>query len=221
MAYNWNIADYKLMNERKKVMGRWKNEVVFNDVYRYNKPDKITFVDSIIDGKLTRIIEAVKAYINDVDTIKKDSWGYPKANSLNAWIKRNKFDDVIDTNYNPGQFRIFGMERKLWNAYEKFSYDNLADLVDEAFNRTLHHLADEEEKHFKNNDTYAIKFRAVREHPFTGAVVDYGYSSSGKIFVTDENDNRRNLTIEDMDKLLEAADKIKEYAEKVRAEFEF
>ena len=221
MAYKWNVEDYKLMKERKYVMGRWKNEVVFKDVYRYSKEDKIAFVDSVIDGKLTRIIEAVKAYVNDVDTIKKDNWGYPKANSLNAWIKRNKFDDVIDTNYTPGQFRIFGMERKLWSAYEKFSYDNLADLVDEAFNRTLHHLADEEEKHYNDNDPYRIKFRAVREHPFTGAVVDYDYSSGGKIFVTDENDNRRNLTIEDMDKLLEAADKIKEYAEKVRSEFKF
>ena len=221
MTYKWNVEDYKLMEERKNKTIRWQNEVVFDDVYRYSKEDKITFVDSMTDGKLTRIIEAVKAYVNDADTIKKDNWGYPKANSLNAWIKRNKFDDVIDTNYTPGQFRIFGMERKLWSAYEKFSYDNLTDLVDEAFNRTLHYLADEEKKHYKDNDPHVIKFRAVMEHPFTGAVVDYGYSSSGEIFVTDENGNKRNLTIEDMDKLLEAADKIKEYAEKVRSKFEF
>lgn len=221
MAYTWNVEDYKLMKERNNKTIRWENEVIFEDVFRYSEAEKIAFVDSMTDGKLTKIVNAINAYKKDSDTIKKDDWGYPKKNSLNAWIKRNKFDDVIDTNFSSGEFTIFGMKRTLWNANEKYSYDNLANVVDEAFNRTLHYLAKEETKHYNNNDPYMIKFKAVRNHPYTGAVVDYGYSSSGEIFINDEDGNRRNLTVEDMDKLLEAADKIKEYAEKIRSEFKF
>lgn len=218
MAYTWNVEDYKLMKERDNKAIRWKNEVIFDDVFRYSEAEKIAFVDSMTNGKLTKIINAINAYTKDSDVIKKDDWGYPKKNSLNAWIKRNKFDDVVDTNYSSGEFTIFGMRRTLWNANEKSPYDNLANLINEAFNRTLHYLANEETKHFNDNDLYVIKFRAVRNHPYTGAVVDYGYSSDGRIWVGDE-DNRRYLTIEDMDKILEAADNIKAYAEKVKSEF--
>ena len=106
MAYTWNIEDYKLMKERKNKTIRWENEVKFDDVHRFTDVEKIEFVDSITEGKLTKIINAVKAYNADT-TIKKDEWGYPKNNSLNAWVKRNKFEDVIDTRFNPGEFTIF------------------------------------------------------------------------------------------------------------------
>ena len=219
MTYTWNIEDYKLMKERKNKTIRWKNEVKFDDVYRFTDAEKIEFVDSVTEGKLTKIINAVDAYNADT-TIKKDEWGYPKNNSLNAWVKRNKFEDIIDTRFRPGEFTIFGMTRSLWNANKKFNYDNFVNLINEAFNRTLHHLADEERKYFNTHDPYIVTMNEVIHNPYVGFIIDVGYSTKGEIWV-EENEERRYLTLEDMNKILAKANEVKAYAEKVKAEFKF
>lgn len=51
--------------------------------------------------------------------------------------------------------------------------------------------------------------------------MDYGYSSDGKMWVTNEDGSKKYLGIEEFDKILEAANKIKTYADKIKKEFKF
>ena len=219
MAYVWNVENYKLMNERDNAGKFWKG--IFNDTYTTNRDDMVKFVDKYCEGKLTRILMASEKFNTEKEKLPKDSYGDVKTVSLIAWIKRNNFNDIIDTTYHYGEFYLFGMKRKFWEINEKRFYDHFDNIIDEAFNRTLTFLLTEERDYFANNDPYAIKFKEVKNNPFTGYVVDYGYSSDGKMWVTNKDGSKKYLGVEEFDKILEAANKIKTYADKIKKEFKF
>ena len=219
MAYEWNVENLKLKKEVDSAGRFWNG--IFNDCYTTSREDKIAFVDKYVDGKLSMILEAAEKFKAEEANLPKDKFGYVKTMSLVAWIKRNGYAEKFDTKYHYGEVYIFGMRRKFWNTNVKAGYDKFDDIVDEAFNQALRNLCQEEEEWWETHDEYMVTYTKLRNHPFAGNVVDYGYDSKDRIWVTNENDERKYLTVEDMNKILEAADKIKTYADNIKANFKF
>lgn len=222
MAFVWKVEELKLRTEveNKKNHGNWNG--IFDVEKTLNRDDKIAIVNEYTKGNFTRFLEAIDKFEKDKDNLKKDYYGSIKTVSLISWIKRNGYADIFDIKYTYGESYILGIRRKITNINHQAYYygDTYDDIVDEAFHRVLGFYLKEETNYFKTHDTYTIKVKTVLNHPFTNAVIDYGWSST-EIFITDKDGNRRNLTVADMDKLLAAADKIRNYANSVKKEFVF
>lgn len=222
MAFVWKVEDLKLRTEVENKKNYWNWDGIFDAERTLSREDKIAVVNEYTKGGFARFLEAVNKFEKDRDNLKKDYYGNIKTVSLIGWIKRNGYADIFDTKYTYGETYILGIRRKITNINHLAYYygDMYTDIVDEAFHRVLGLYLVEETNYFKTHDDYTIKVKTVLNHPFTGAVIDYGWSST-EIFITDNDGNRRNLTVADMDKLLAAADKIRDYANNIKKEFVF
>lgn len=134
--FTWNVEEQKL-RKNQYTIGRIK---IYNCENSTSREDKIAFVDSMQDGKLSYILELSEKFEQDRKNIPKDKWGYVKTVSLKAWIKKNdtKYGQpIIDTEYKYGSFYICSVERNICSIAQKSCYDYYDDIVDEVFHRQL------------------------------------------------------------------------------------
>ena len=151
--FEWKVEEMRLLNDEsaEKVKGRriysFESEIL--------REDKIKFVDSMNDGKLSYILALVEKFESERENLAQDNCGYVKTASLKAWLKRNDNQGLIDDKYDYGTIRFMGvggrniqyidmMDR--WNIFE--------DYIDEVFNRQLYECERLEEKYFLEHDEY-------------------------------------------------------------------
>lgn len=230
--FNWKVEEMALLNEKGGVcIGKEKIYACESSV---SKEDKIAFVDSMQDGKLSYILALIDKFNEDKATLPKDRWGSVKTVSLKAWIRRNdtKYDrPIIDDVYNYGKYYLLGTGRYITDsdkeAYAyKGTYDTYADVVDELFHRQLKECKKKEHQYFLEHDEYSIlkeKFRNKNYHTTFG--VHIAQCSDGKIYVYEKSDsdgfydsNKREITAEELKYLLARYDELDALVAKITAE---
>ena len=227
--FTWRVEELKLKNE-KSIFYVGK-ERIFNCESELTREEKIAFVDSVQNGKLSYILELVDKFNRDKSTLPKDAYGDVKTVSLKAWINRNDtkygntdYTRIIDSWYNYGKIHFLGSERWItWNDFEdkKSYYDTYANYVDEIFHRQLQQCLKMENEYFRAHDEYEIlknKFRN-RNYPTTFGV-NIGMCSNGCIYVYETEGERREreITIDELKYLLSKYDELDKLVEKITKE---
>lgn len=221
--FEWKVEEMKLMNSQNKFSG------IFNCEYEVSREDKIAFVDSMNDGKLSYIIEMIQKFEEVKDSMPKDQWGHVKTVSLKAWLKRNdtKYNrPIFNNDYYHGKFYLLRVERfiDLNPLNEKGScYEHYADLVDEVFHRQLIDCCLLEKKYFREHDEYSIlkdRFRQLSNEYKTSFGVHTGYCSNGEVYVYDKenHDNEREITIEELKRLIPLYDRLEMFIQELSEE---
>lgn len=223
--FKWKVEEMALMNNHADVYnGRYKTNVYAceNSVSR---EDKIAFVDSMQDGKLSYLLSLIDKFNEEKDSLphKETVFGGSevKTVSLKSWINRNdkKYDrPIINSRYDYGKYNILGCERNIQNSY-KGTYDYYDDLVDEVFRRQLMKCEAEEQKYFSEHDEYSVLKNKFRNRNYnTTFGVHICNWSSGRLTVADDNDNERDITIDELKDLLSKYEQIDKLVEKLTAE---
>lgn len=223
--FEWKVEEMKLMNNHNDIYGGKYKTNVYSCESSVSRDDKIAFVDSMQDGKLSYILTLIDKFNIDKEKLpKKDSmFGEPevKTTSLKAWIKRNdtKYpQNLIDGRYNYGKYNILGCERNI-QSNRKGTYDYYDDLVDEVFRRQLMKCEQEEQKYFSEHDERSILEKKFNDklnqyHTTFGAEI---WTGTGGVQVGD-SDKRRKLTIDELKELLSKYEKLDELVEKLTKE---
>lgn len=223
--FEWKVEEMSLMNNHvDDYFGRYKVNL-YSCEDSVSREDKIAFVDSKTDGKLSYILSLIEKFNTDKEKLpKKDSvFGEPevKTTSLKAWIKRNdkKYErPVIDDRYHYGKYDLLGCERCIQDN-RKGTYDYYEDLVDEVFRRQLMKCEEEEQKYFYEHDEYSIlkkKFEKKQNQYHTTFGVEI-WTGTGGVRVGD-SDKRRKLTIDELKELLSKYKQLDVLVEKLTKE---
>lgn len=217
--FEWKVEDMALMNESCiTYIGRSK---IYPCEHKVSKEDKIAFVDSMQNGKLSYILELAKKLEEDRESLPKNDWGNIKTVSLKAWLKRNDTRNIVDRDYKYGNVRFFFCERHINSINGSRNYDIYEDYVDEIFHRQLAECEAKEKKYFLKHDEYSILKRKFREKEMeynTTFGVHIADWSSGKLAVIDDNDNERDITIDELKELLAKYEELDKLVEKLTAE---
>jgi hypothetical protein len=112
-------------------------------------------------------------YNAEKDSLKKDSWGYVKTNSLKAWLKKNDPWGIVDTHFHYGNYSFGGHEysdfgsktpRPIWGSSEFTPYyDEEGRIVDLWFHDVLNEKWNLEMKYFYDHDTKTQKAKQIKE----------------------------------------------------------
>lgn len=222
--FEWKVEDMKLLNQKGGIfLGK---EKIYDCEYNVSREDKIAFVDSLQDGKLSYLLELIGKFENDKMNMPKDNWGNVKTVSLKAWIKRNdtKYSrPIIDDYYHYGKYYILGMERWI-ESNSKGCCDTYVDLVDELFHRQLKECEKKERKYFLEHDEYSIlkeKFRNKNYNTTFG--VNIATCSDGNIYIYENKDSfydskYREITIDELKYLLSRYEELDKLVEKITEE---
>lgn len=170
--FSWKVEDMKLLNTKNHGGVYVGGNYVFPEMSKVSREDKIQFIDSMNKGVMTHLLNLIKQWNKDVDTLPKDSWGSVKTVSLKAWIKRNDKCEyrngysLLDDDYKYGKFHILGCERWIQHDPENkgAQYDTYDDIVDEIFYRQLNPCLKEEEAYFKSVDPYEIAKSKLKKY---------------------------------------------------------
>lgn len=222
--FNWKVEEMALLNERRGlIVGK---EKIYACESQVSREDKIAFVDSMQDGKLSYILALIDKFNEDKATLPKGKWGEVKTVSLIAWIKHNdtKYNNpLVDYTYNYGKYYLLGMRRSITHRY-RGDYDTYDDLVDEAFHRQLKECKKQEEKYFLEHDEYSILKERFRNKGYnTTFGVRIATCSDGKIYVYGNSDSfydadSREITIDELRYLLAKYDELDQLVAKITAE---
>ena len=150
---------------------------------------KINFIDKYIaltDRDMNKykncasyMLALIKKYNEEKDSLKKNSWGGVKENSLKAWLRKNDLQGMVDVNYEPGRYRIAGYKEYRLDG----SYTN--SLVDSWFTNLLYELENKERNYFLDTDPIALGIKKIKEYEgkygclgndHIGSIAGNGYS---------------------------------------------
>ena len=226
--FNWKVEEMKLMNSGKDLKGRYFIE---DEVTR---EDKIAFVDSMQDGKLSYIIAMIKKFETEKDSMPKDQWGSVKTVSLKAWLKRNDtkyLRPIFNRDYNYGWFYLLGVERSIQRNplnHKGSYYDTYYDLIDEVFHKQILLCVTMERNYFLKHDEYSIlknRFEHLSKEYNTTFNIPVGFCSDGKVFVYELDDeekykNRREITIEELKILIPMYDRLDMFIQELSNEMD-
>lgn len=219
--FKWKIEDLVLYNQAEVPR---KKEKIYDCESKVSREDKITFIDSLNDGKMTYILSLLDKFDKDKESLPKDNYGYVKTVSLKAWINRNdtKYEQkIIDNWYNYGKLYFMGCERYITSYNRKNSYDTYNDIVDEIFHRQLKECEKEERKYFLEHDEYSILKEEFRNKKYvTTFGVNIADWSDGRLCIIDGDDgkNEREITIDELKELLDKYRQLDKLVEKLTSE---
>ena len=169
--------DYKV--ER---MALYREKEVFGDrkffKYTYgmyfSREEKINFIDKYIaltDRDMNKykncasyMLALIKKYNEEKDSLKKNSWGGVKENSLKAWLRKNDLQGMVDVNYEPGRYRIAGYKEYRLDGSDTVYDEEPVSLVDSWFTRLLCELEKKERNYFFNTDPVAQGIKKIKEY---------------------------------------------------------
>lgn len=218
--FEWKLEDMALLNEESKFyIGKTR---FYDCESKVTREEKIAFVDSMNDGKLTYILDLWEKYKQDEINLVKDRYGYVKTVSLKAWIKRNDPKKILDDSYHYGGIR-FIVRRNIQFLDKKGGYDIYSDYVDEVFHEQLKKCEKMEKQYFLEHDEYSILKEKYRNRCHnTNFGVKIAICSDGEIYVYDDdefdNNKRRPITIDELKILLSKYDKLDSFIEELSKE---
>lgn len=223
--FNWKVEEMALRNEKGNTYIGGKTKV-YRAESETSREDKIAFIDSMNDGKMSYLLGLKEKFDADKESLPKDSWGDVKTVSLKAWINKNdkKYTyPIIDNHYHYGSVQILGCERRIGSDFNvKRAYDTYSDFVDECFHRQLIRCEDMEDKYFKEHDEGCILDASIRDYArkyYTTFGAHIVISSSDGCLLRDEKSNsERKLTVEEQRELISKYEQIDALVAKLSAE---
>lgn len=215
--FEWKVEDMVLMNEKDEIfIGK---EKIYKCEQELSREDKIIFIDSMQENTFSYLLSLIEKFNEEKDKLPKDNWGSVKTISLKAWIKRNDTNKLVDDWYRYGTFDILGVRRSLNCPNEKRYYDTYEDLVDEVFHHQLKICEEKERKYFSLHDEYSIlKNTFISRNYNTTFGVDVVTCSNGDVYIADRNNNKRDITIDELKYLLSKYEELDELVEKITNE---
>lgn len=221
--FEWKAENMILLNQKGGIY--FGKEKIYDCENKVSREDKIAFVDSFQEGKLSYLLELIEKFNKDKENLPKDQWNNIKTVSLKAWIKKNdtKYGrPIVDNDYRYGRYYILGMERFI--TYDgKGSYDVYEDLVDELFHRQLKKCEEQERSYFLEHDEYSIlksKLRNYQDKYRTSFGVHILICSGGEISICDGENYKttREITIDEIKDLLAKYERVDAFIEKLTEE---
>lgn len=167
---------------------------IYEDEKNLSEKEKIEFLDKFYllrghEGGATYMLNLINKYIAEKDTLKKDNWGYVKANSLKAWLRRNDPWGIVDDHYHYGFYSFADHEysdlaskapRPVWGSYENTPYyDEEGHLVDLWFHDVLEDKWTMEMRYFYEHDERAIKCRKIKD--YCNKYGDFGFEMFARV----------------------------------------
>jgi hypothetical protein len=216
--FEWKVEELKLINGKKRYIGR-KQVYAIED--KVSREDKIAFVDSRTDGRLSYIIALCDKFESEKETLKKDSWGNIKTVSLKAWLNKNDPRKICDTSYRYGNMYIYKNVQRFITSDPLTTigtYDTYADLVDEVFHRVLCDCDIEETKYFKEHDEYEILKKSVCDYMDRYNVSFGVHIITGSVFAVGDFENHRDFTMDELKELVSKYQQIDNLVEKLTNE---
>jgi len=131
--------------------------------------EKVKFIDDLKDGIASYLLNIFSKWESEKDSLPKDNYDYVKTVSKKAWIKRNDERKIIDIDYKIGKYWLFGTEFKDMSTTcpsTEYSYQMAytgGNIIDQWFHDLCDLLFREEEKYFKDHDTFQIKLSKLKE----------------------------------------------------------
>lgn len=219
--FEWKVEDMILLNQKGGIF--IGTDKIYDCENKTSREDKIAFVDSLQDGKLTYILSLVEKFEKESESMPRNQWGSIKTVSLKAWIKRNDDRKILDDLYKYGNIRFLG-GRNIECISLRGDYDTHKDYVDEVFHRQLKECEKMEYKYFLEHDEYSIlkqKFRDRNYHTTFG--VNIAECSDGKIYICKDKDDfydseHREITIEELKEILAKFEQVDALVKKITAE---
>lgn len=216
--FEWKVEDMKLMNEN--LLSR----TYFPCERTTSREDKIEFVDSLQDGKLSYILKLIDKFNEDSKSMPKDNWGNVKTVSLKAWIKKNDTEygkPIIDDWYHYGKYSLLSSERYIQSDSDsKGSGDIYNDFVDECFHRQLRECQRMEKRWFDEHDEYTILRKSVEKN-----IEKYGTTFGVSIIISSSNglligdfDNERKPSLEELKALNAKYEQLEKFIENLTKE---
>ena len=204
--FKWNVEDMELMNSHKVVVYNGCKNPIYAIERDVSREDKIAFVDSMNDGKLSYLLELQEKFDNDT------KYARP----------------IIDDGYHYGEYRLCGVTRTALHFIQSKDfyrdYDTYSDFVDECFHRQLILCEDMERKYFREHDEYSILLKKIddysREYGTTFGVHLGGNCGECYCYVYDEHDTMKNrkLTLEEARLLVSKYEELEDCIEKLSSE---
>lgn len=217
--FEWKVEDMALMDPKNSVVISGRK--VYHCELETCRDDKLAFVDSMTDGRLSYLLLLIEQFNKDKEDLPKDRFGKVKTVSLKAWIKRNdtKYGKpIIDGWFHYGMYDILGCSRHITNCI-KGDHDFYDDLVAEAFHRQLVECERSEKQYFADHDEYSILKKRLCEKAYrTTFGVQLGQWSSGRVTVCDDDGNERDITIDELKELMDKYDQLDALIEKLTSE---
>lgn len=223
--FEWKVEEYKLRNELKNFDGKFANHHIYGIEYTLSREEKVKFLDSVSNGKATRLLELIDKYKTDKDSMPKDKLDNVKTVSLKAWIKKNKAEDLLNTvgtMYNPvGGIRFLNITRSICSFNEMGRYDECEDIINELFHRQLVIYERKEEEYFNLHDEYTLickdAIKAIDKYGSFGSKI---IISSNKLYVESSGSNkiRRKLTIDELKSIIDKGRQVDKFIVKLSSD---
>lgn len=239
--FKWKVEECKLLKEAESVH---KKDSAFACEKTTSFKDKIAFIDSQSEGRMTAAVELIKKYKEDLASgaikSEKDFQGnvVAKTVSLKAWLARNdKFDSygLCDRDYYHGSFKGFGYAVKPSIQYiDTNNGMSTEEFVNKAFHHFLCECADKEKEWFKTHDEYEIAKTHLQENKYVGLIAKFSYRSDGTVrhyMPKNENEDSKawleryeavpEITLEEINETLEKAEILEAYAKELSKSLSF
>ncbi len=209
--FEWKVEKMALMNQVCATLAS-HGEKIYKCEPMTAREDKIAFVDSMQEGKLSYLLFLIDKFNADKDRLPKKESGFGgsgiKTVPLKAWIKRNDTrypKKMIDDRYWYGKYTFLGVDRYI-QTNRKGEHETYEDLVSECFHRQLKICEEQERAYFSAHDEYSVLKKKVREkaeeyHTTFGMPVVF--SGGGGVLVGDGGNGKREITVEELRGLLD------------------
>lgn len=206
----WKVEDLVLLNQKGGIyIG---NRKAYDCEHNTPRKEKIAFVDSFQDGKLSYLLGLIEKFNQEKNSLPHDEHGRIKSVSLKAWIKRNDTKyarPLIQDWFDMGEITLLSSKRNIqWMCRKGF--DLYEDWVDELFHRQLVLCEQEERKYFEAHDEYSILKKTVKEKSTIttsfGTVVTF--CGDGRILIGNE---QREITLDELRTLADKYAKLEAY----------
>lgn len=216
--FEWKVEDMVLSNEDSKLFVGCK-EKLYRCEPKVSREDKIAFVDSMQDGKLSYILELADKFEKDKETLPKDKWGHVKTVSLKAWLKRNDTRKIVDDKFHYGEIYFLHCSRYIYCLNKRQGYGIYEDYVNEVFHKQLQKCEAMEKQYFLEHDEYSILKQKFRDKKYnTTFGVHTAMCSNGDVYVVDDDGNKREITIDELKELIEKYEQLDKLVEKLTME---
>lgn len=218
--FEYDIKELKFYNESKS---KDMYTQPFNCEPEVSREDKIAFVDSMQDGKLSYILSLIEKFKKEEPDLPHDKYNHLKTVSLKAWVSRYNEMESLFTGFDYGTFSLYGLQRNIKNPNAKLPYDVYSDLVDEAFHKQLEKCSFQERNYFLEHDEYSILktkfFEQCRRYDTTFDAPLVYSARENEVKVHDETAKfERNITIDELKDLLSKYNQLDELIKKLSKE---
>lgn len=173
---DYNVSDLKYYKEKCDAIAKANGKrfrtcgYTYKDEVKLSEKEKIDFIDNNYllrgnKGGATYMLHLMDKYNAENGSLKKDNWGYPKTNSLKAWLKKNDTLGVVDNQYRYGHYSFGDREYAIWGLIEPnpYYYDKDVRIVDLWFHSVLEEKYYLEKKYFYDHDTKIQKANQIKE----------------------------------------------------------